>query len=105
MRASGARQWTSAPGLVSVGARATAANHDPRSPPAWARRWSASGQRGVSWFDVLNADGRYLRTVMVPADCTTLPAPVVRNGVMACVQLAPETDAETVVIARIPGRR
>lgn len=70
----------------------------------WVRRWSAASQRGTSWFDVLSDDGRYLRTVVVPADCTTLPAPVVRNGVFACVQLAADTDEETVIIARVPAR-
>lgn len=70
----------------------------------WARRWSAATQRGSSWFDVLGADGQYLRTVLVPVDCATLPAPVIRGSVLACVQLAPDTDAETVVIAQIPVR-
>lgn len=71
----------------------------------WARRWSAATQRGTSWFDVLSEDGSLLRTVIVPADCTTMPVPVIRDGVLACVQLAPETDAESVVIARVPVRR
>ncbi|MEQ1691623.1 MAG: 6-bladed beta-propeller [Gemmatimonas sp.] len=71
----------------------------------WARRWSAATQRGTSWFDVLAEDGRYLRTVVVPTDCTTLPAPVVRGTTFTCVQLDPQTDAETVIIATIPGRR
>ncbi|MBP6775518.1 MAG: hypothetical protein KA154_21195, partial [Gemmatimonadaceae bacterium] len=68
----------------------------------WARRWSAANQRGSSWFDLISENGVYRRTVMVPADCTTLPAPVIRGSVLACVQLDPDTDAETVIIARIP---
>jgi hypothetical protein len=71
----------------------------------WARRWSAATQRGSSWFDVLAEDGRFLRTVVVPADCATLPAPVVRGTVFTCVQLDRQTDAETVIIATIPARR
>lgn len=68
----------------------------------WARRWSTAAERASSAFDVLSPDGRMLRTVVVPANCTTLPAPVIRGNVLACVQLDPETDAESVVIATIP---
>lgn len=68
----------------------------------WARRWSAANQRGSSWFDLISENGVYRRTVVVPADCATLPAPVIRGSVLACVQLDPDTDAETVIIARIP---
>ncbi len=68
----------------------------------WARRWTSSAQTSLSVFDVLDEQGRLRRTVTVPADCQTLPVPVVRGAVFACVQLDPETDAETVVIARLP---
>jgi hypothetical protein len=71
----------------------------------WARRWSPANATSSSIFDVLAPDGRVLRTVMVPANCTTLPAPTIRGGVFSCVQLDPETDAETLVIARVPGVR
>ena len=71
----------------------------------WARRWSASSQRNESWFDLWDANGRFLRTVVVPTDCATLPAPVVRGGVLACLSLEPETDAERVVIASVPAAR
>ena len=68
----------------------------------WARRWSSVAERGASWFDVLADDGRLLRTVVIPANCSTLPAPVIRGDVLACVQLAPDTDAESVVIVKLP---
>jgi len=71
----------------------------------WARRWSASSQRNESWFDLLDANGRFLRTVVVPADCATQPVPVIRGSVFACLSLEPETDAERVVIARVPVTR
>ncbi len=71
----------------------------------WARRWSSAAQRTQSWFDVLGEDGRHVRTVVVPAECATLPAPVIRGPVFACVQLDPETDAETVILASIPAGR
>ena len=71
----------------------------------WARRWSAAAQRAESWFDLLDPNGRFLRTVVVPADCTTLPAPVVRGDVLACVALEAETDAERVIIVRVPAMR
>ena len=76
-----------------------------RDGTVWARRWSASAQRNESWFDVLDATGRFLRTVVVPADCATQPVPVIRAGVFACLSLEPETDAERVVIARVPAMR
>ncbi len=68
----------------------------------WARRWSASTVAATSVFDVLSPDGRRLRTVTVPANCTTVPAPAIRGGVFSCVQLDPETDGESLVIARVP---
>lgn len=71
----------------------------------WARRWSPANATSSSIFDVLAPDGRVLRTVMVPANCTTLPAPTIRGGVFSCVQLDPETDGETLVIARVPDVR
>ncbi|HSC98585.1 MAG TPA: 6-bladed beta-propeller [Casimicrobiaceae bacterium] len=71
----------------------------------WARRWSESSQRNESWFDLLDASGRFVRTVVVPADCATQPVPVIRGGVFACLSLEPDTDAERVVIARVPVTR
>lgn len=71
----------------------------------WARRWSPASATSSSIFDVLSPDGRILRTVMVPANCTTLPAPAIRGGMFSCVQLDPETDGETLVIARVAGLR
>lgn len=68
----------------------------------WARRWSAAPERASSSFDLLSPDGKFLRTVILPANCTTLPAPVIRGNVLTCVQLDPETDAESVIIATIP---
>jgi hypothetical protein len=71
----------------------------------WARRWSASSQRNESWFDLLDANGRFLRTVVVPADCASQPVPVIRGSVLSCLSLEPETDAERVIIARVPATR
>ncbi|MCC6245650.1 MAG: hypothetical protein IT353_22655 [Gemmatimonadaceae bacterium] len=71
----------------------------------WARRWSPHGEASTSIFDVIATDGRVVRTVVVPANCATLPAPAIRGPVLTCVQLDPSTDAETLVIARIPTAR
>jgi len=69
----------------------------------WARRWDSTNRaRRLSTFDLLSENGAYLRTVIVPADCAALPAPVIRQDLLACVQLDLDTDAETVVIARVP---
>lgn len=71
----------------------------------WARRWSPHGEGSTSIFDVIATDGRVVRRVVVPANCATLPAPAIRGAVFTCVQLDPATDAETLVIARVPAER
>jgi hypothetical protein len=71
----------------------------------WARRWDSTNRaRPISTFDVLAESGAYVRTVIVPANCATLPAPVIRRDLFVCVQRDLDTDAETVVLARIPPR-
>ena len=70
----------------------------------WARRWDSTNRaRRISTFDLLSESGTYLRTVIVPADCATMPAPVIHRDMLVCVQLDLDTDAETVVLARIPS--
>lgn len=67
----------------------------------WARRWSGAAQRTQSLFDVLRDDGKYVHTVIVPADCATLPVPAIRGDVFACVRQVADTGEDMVVIARI----
>jgi len=71
----------------------------------WARRWTSSADGRRSVYDVLDEQGRLRQTVTVPADCQTLPVPVVRGTVFSCVQLEPETDLQAVVIVRLPAPR
>ncbi len=71
----------------------------------WVRRWSAGAFKRSSVFDVFNPAGAYQRSVIVPADCATLPAPVVRGSTLACVAIDGETGSESVVVARTGGER
>lgn len=71
----------------------------------WARRWTSSAEGRRSVYDVLDEQGRLRHIVTVPADCQTLPVPVVRGTVFSCVQLEPDTDLQAVVIARLPALR
>jgi hypothetical protein len=66
----------------------------------WVRRWSPPSTRRSSVFDVFTPTGSYTRTVIVPADCAVLPAVVIRGRTIACMEVDPETGAESVVIAR-----
>jgi 6-bladed beta-propeller protein len=67
----------------------------------WVRRWTTAAQRGTSVLDVFDAQGEYQRTVVLPMDCANLPALVVRGNTVACVQLDPESGAESVLLARL----
>ncbi|MBL8959005.1 MAG: hypothetical protein JNJ98_04060 [Gemmatimonadetes bacterium] len=42
----------------------------------WVRRWAGAGQRGTSVFDVFDANGRLVRTVILPAVVLDAPTPV-----------------------------
>lgn len=66
----------------------------------WAVRSRMEGQR-TTVFDVYDAEGRYERSVTVPARLGSFPLLVVRNGLIAGV----ERDADgvqTVIVARVP---
>jgi len=52
---------------------------------------------------VFDRGGVYRRTIVLPMNCTVLPAPVVRGSSIACVEVDLESGAESVVVATLPG--
>ncbi len=53
----------------------------------WVRRWAGEGQRGTSVFDVFGADGKLLRSVILPAVILDAPTPVLgEKFVVAAVE-------------------
>ena len=74
---------------------------DPGSGDVWVWRWTTVSGPARSHVDVFSAAGRYVRTVVLPANCATAPSPVVRGKTIACVQLDPESGAESVVVAQL----
>ncbi|MEO5797810.1 MAG: 6-bladed beta-propeller [Gemmatimonadales bacterium] len=69
----------------------------------WIRRSSTASARKSSFFDLFGAAGVYLRTVVVPVDCSIAPAPVIRGSSFACLAIDEESGAETVVLATTGG--
>jgi len=73
---------------------------DPSTGEVWVRRWSAGVLAHRTVVDVFTATGSYMRTVVLPMDCAPQPGLVVRGGSAACVQVDPESGAESVVLAQ-----
>jgi len=65
----------------------------------WVRRWSPPSIKRSSVFDVFTPAGSYTRTVIVPADCALLPVVIIRGNTIACMEVDPDTGAESVIIA------
>lgn len=58
-----------------------------RDGTVWVRRWAGAANRGSSVLDVFGPDGRFLRTVVLPAVILDLPTPVLRpDAVVAAVE-------------------
>jgi len=74
---------------------------DPGNGDLWVWRWTSDSGPAQSVVDVFSSAGRYVRTVVLPANCATEPSPVVRRKTIACLQLDPESGAEFVVIAQL----
>ncbi|MFN8653703.1 MAG: 6-bladed beta-propeller [Gemmatimonadales bacterium] len=68
----------------------------------WAVRWSPPPLKASTVIDVLSADGRPLRTVVIPAACQSEPAIAVAGRTLACVVTDAETGAQGVAISRLP---
>jgi hypothetical protein len=68
----------------------------------WALRWSPPNLRGSTLIDVLAIDGRFLRTVVIPAACQATPLPAMAGRTFACVVVDDETGAQGVAIGRLP---
>lgn len=68
----------------------------------WVTRWAAPPLRAQTVIDVVTVAGKLVRTILLPAACTSVPAIAVSGPVIACVTLDPETGAESVAVARLP---
>lgn len=66
----------------------------------WVRRWPASETETV--FDVFDQHAAYRFTLMLPAACASLPAPIARGRAVACMIVDPETGGESILWARVP---
>lgn len=67
----------------------------------WLRRWPAADRPGHSFFDVLDAEGRLVGTVLVPAELLQDPPPSLRPGLIAGVVRDSATDVEMVAVFRV----
>ena len=67
----------------------------------WVRRWTSGALAPFTVIDVFQSEGSYLRTVVLPMDCSTLPPIAVRGRTAACVVVDAETGAESVVVAQL----
>jgi hypothetical protein len=75
--------------------------HVTRSDEIWVRRWSPPSLQGVTVFDVLNPRGTYVRTVLLPVVCASVPDLAVRGRTLACMAVDPESGAESVVVMQL----
>jgi hypothetical protein len=67
----------------------------------WVRRWSSGTLARQTVIDVFRAEGSYLKTIVLPMDCATVPSIAVRGRLVACMVIDPETDGESVVVAQL----
>lgn len=68
----------------------------------WAVRWSPPALKASTVIDILSAEGRHLRTIVIPAACQPEPAIAVSGKTIACVVVDAETGAQGVAISRLP---
>lgn len=64
----------------------------------WVGRWPPEGQGGHSVFDVVTREGRYERTVVVPAPLLTEPPPYLSDSLIVGVVEDPVTDVQSVLV-------
>jgi len=71
----------------------------------WVERWPPEGMGSSRYFDVLEYDGRYRGTVVVPAPLLADPPPFFGEDVIVGVVMDPTTEVHSVVSLRfrLPG--
>ena len=78
--------------------------HVGASDRIWVRRWSPEGMADSRYYDVLEYDGRYAGTVVVPAPLLADPPPYFGDDFVIGVVMDPATDVQSVVVARFDLR-
>ncbi len=70
------------------------------------RRWSPEGMGSSRYYDVIDYDGSYAGTVVVPVPLLADPPPFFGDSVIAGVVMDPATDVHSVVVVRftLPSR-
>lgn len=66
----------------------------------WVRRWPTAPRSTESIFDVFDASGRFLRTVVIPLRLAAAHHPVIGPDVLVGVTIDPETDVESIIRVR-----
>ncbi|MDE2981518.1 MAG: 6-bladed beta-propeller [Gemmatimonadota bacterium] len=71
----------------------------------WVERWPPEGRGSSRYYDVLEYDGRYRGTVVVPAPLLADPPPFFGEDVIVGVVMDPTTEVHSVVALRfrLPG--
>jgi hypothetical protein len=67
----------------------------------WLQRWNVDHDRRTV-FDVIQPNGRDVRTVAIPAAILTSPAPVLSATMVVAFQLDRETGAYEIASYRLP---
>lgn len=67
----------------------------------WLRRWPPADRPGQTILDVVSADGKVARTVIVPMTLLDDPPPFILPTVVAGVVRDPATDVEMVAVFRV----
>jgi hypothetical protein len=68
----------------------------------WVRRWPPAGRGGETFFDVFDANARFLGTVVLPVALAAGHHPVIRSDMLVGVVIDRETDLESIVRLRFP---
>ena len=74
--------------------------HVGASDRIWVERWPPEGMASSRYFDVLEYDGRYAGTVVVPAPLLTDPPPFFGDDTIVGVVMDPTFEVHTVVAFR-----
>ena len=74
--------------------------HVGSSDRIWVERWRLEGMAESSYFDVLEYDGSYAGTVVVPVPLLMDPPPYFGDDVVIGITMDPETDVHSVAVSR-----
>lgn len=74
--------------------------HVGASDRIWVERWPLEGMASSRYYDVLEYDGRYAGTVVVPAPLLADPPPFFGEDIIVGVVMDPTTDVHSVVALR-----